>query len=328
MLTAKVASVPSSQLGPKAPQSLGPSIDPPATDALSVDDSDIVVLNSAIKAFLPSTHYPVLIGAQTLRRAADGDLIVASQTIPPGSQTTIFGVKVFVGSRHLILDDTTHAFSPKTENTIPHKPLGPDLLDGYAAQVVSIETMVVASQLITPDTQFTVSGHVISRDTNDVVLDGVSRSLIPENTGTAISHSISDPASTSSNIAIALPSGTAFIHHDFIITNTASSQSLVPEPTMIPVGTSSHHNLPSIVAAEASVLIAAEELSTAASPSSVHPSSDKIEIATQSMGRASESSPAKDFGSRGRGSVGVWCQVIAVVASAVVAGRFFGESDL
>ena len=59
------------------------------------------------------TPKPLAIGTYAVGRAAHGGIIVASRTIQPGQQITVEGTPVSVGTKKLVIGDTTHAFIPQ-----------------------------------------------------------------------------------------------------------------------------------------------------------------------------------------------------------------------
>ncbi len=62
----------------------------------------------------PPTPTPFLIDFQTIAQASNGALIVGSQTLSPGAQTTISGHVLSIGTNALILDGLTHALPSRT----------------------------------------------------------------------------------------------------------------------------------------------------------------------------------------------------------------------
>jgi len=129
------------------------------------------------------TPTPFVMGGQTIQKAADGALLVAGQMITPGSQATVSGAVVSVGSSNVIVDGTTHAY-PLT----PPKTATPVIVGGNTAHIFSDGGLVVAGQTITPGSQATISHAVVSVGSSNVVIDGTTHVFptMPSETATPL----------------------------------------------------------------------------------------------------------------------------------------------
>lgn len=82
--------------------------------AVSVGTNNVAV-DGTIHTFPPlavEIPTPLIVGGNTAQIAPNGGLVVASQTITPGAQTTVAGVAVSVGNDNVILDGATHSLAP------------------------------------------------------------------------------------------------------------------------------------------------------------------------------------------------------------------------
>jgi len=121
----------------------------------------------------PPTPTPFLIDFQTIAQASNGALILGSQTLSPGAQTTVSGHVLSIGTNALILDGTTHTLpSPST----PPTPI-PLLVGSQSIQIAPNGALLLGSQTLSAGTQTTISGHVLSIGTNALILDGLTHAL-------------------------------------------------------------------------------------------------------------------------------------------------------
>jgi len=85
--------------------------------AISVGSFDIVI-DGSTHALQPSESTPTAlsVGDKSVKTGADGAFVVGSQTLTAGQKTTISGTAISIGSSDIVVDGTTHSFSP---NTLP-----------------------------------------------------------------------------------------------------------------------------------------------------------------------------------------------------------------
>ncbi len=128
----------------------------------------------------PGAPAPLVIDGKTVHKASDGALLVAGQTLPPGSQATVSGAVISVDSSHVIVDGTTHAYLPKPPNTAT-----PLIVNGKTAEALSDGGLLIADQTLAPGSQATMSGAVVSVDNSNMIVDRVTHAL-PSKTETPL----------------------------------------------------------------------------------------------------------------------------------------------
>ena len=125
------------------------------------------------------------------------DVLSAPHTTHPGrpiessptSQTSISGVKVSVGSQQLVLDGTTHAFSPCIAAAPAIESVGPLALDGQPPQLDASGAASIAGQTVISGPQATSSKPFSSVGASYTTLDGIAHALVPEATSASIPQS-------------------------------------------------------------------------------------------------------------------------------------------
>ncbi len=133
---------------------------------ISVDSSSHVVVDSSTYAApvaAPSSGLPALNG-QSIQTAAGGGIVVAGSTVAPGSQATIAGHVIFAGSSNVIVDANTFSVPPALPTNLP-------AVNGQSIQTALGGGVVVAGSTIAPGSQATVSGHVVSAGSSNIVVD-------------------------------------------------------------------------------------------------------------------------------------------------------------
>ncbi len=123
--------------------------------------SDNVVIDGTNHAFPPmaaKTPTPLLVGANTAQRMPNGGLVVASQTLALGDQTTVAGVAVSIDSSKAIVDGTTHNLAP-IASTPPllivngaTTVIQPGIAGAYEAPVVNIGGQAMTLSQASPGT--------------------------------------------------------------------------------------------------------------------------------------------------------------------------------
>ena len=112
-----------------------------------------------------------LIGGQVISKGSNGEVVVESLTLSQGSQTTIAGTAVSVGSNGIIIDDTSHQLPSAVES--------PVYINGQAFQRLPGGDVVVDAQTLSINAVTTVSGLPISVGAKDVVVAGTTHNLDP-----------------------------------------------------------------------------------------------------------------------------------------------------
>lgn len=129
----------------------------------------------AIETLVDGIPLPVMAGGSPVQKAPNGAVLVAGQTIAQGSQATVSGAVVSVGSNNVVVDGTNHAFSHMAAETL---------------------TPIVAGQTFTPNpSPFSVAGTTISAGGPAATINGTIISL--QASGTLLVGSSMIPLSTS-----------------------------------------------------------------------------------------------------------------------------------
>jgi len=210
---------------------------------ISVGSSELVV-DASTHSLSPNTvgsdsfetPKPLSIAGYAVQKAADGDLVIAGQTISRGSQATISGHIISVGPSELVVDASTHSLPPNTVGSKLFETPKPLSIAGYAVQKAADGGLVIAGQTISRGSQATISGVVVSAGSIDVVVDGKTRISLPQFGDTATPISIESVVYTTSNIAITLSSGATFQSGGSVMTYLGSSTSVLTEPTKAVIG--------------------------------------------------------------------------------------------
>ena len=158
-----------------------------------VVDGNTQILPTAISAPPPQP----LIGGSTMQRAANGAVIIGGSNLPIGSQATIAGHVISVGSANVVVDGTTNALPT------PAPTASPILLNDQTIQRASNGDLIIGTSTVALGSQTTIEGHLISVGSNNVVLDSSSYAL-PAVAGATL---ISSPNASVQRNAITLPNG-------------------------------------------------------------------------------------------------------------------------
>ncbi len=114
---------------------------------------------------------PILIDGQRIWRDSNGDVVIGSVTLSPGSQTTIAGTPVSVGSTFVALAGSTFDLAPSQPTyTVP-------LIGGQTVSKAPDGAIVVGSLTVRQGSQTTISGTAVSVGSNDITIDGTSYAL-------------------------------------------------------------------------------------------------------------------------------------------------------
>ena len=153
---------------------------------------DNIVIGTTTHA-LP-TSAPVLIGGQSIVKAANGGVVIGTSTYSPGSQAQVSGKKLSVGVDSIVVGGTSYAIpTPSTADTmlVGKSPIsrGPD---GVA---------IVGGATIGLGSQSSINGHVVSVGASTIVLDGTSYAL-PSSAG-----AILQPSPPQQNLPVILMNG-------------------------------------------------------------------------------------------------------------------------
>ncbi len=114
---------------------------------------------------------PILIDGQRIWRDSNGDVVIGSVTLSPGSQTTIAGTPVSVGSTFVAVAGSTFDLAPSQPTyTVP-------LIGGQIVSKAPDGAIVVGSLTLRQGSQTTISGTAVSVGSNDITIDGTSYAL-------------------------------------------------------------------------------------------------------------------------------------------------------
>ena len=149
------------------------------------------------------TSTPVLIGGQSMVKAANGGLVIGTSTYPPGSQAQISDTALSVGVNSVVVGGTSYAIpTPGTAYT--------SLLDKIPITRAPDGGAIFEGGTVGLGSQSSMNGHLISVGASTVILDGTSYAL-PSSAGAVLQIPYSQPKApvTLTNGAVLTPGGTA-----------------------------------------------------------------------------------------------------------------------
>lgn len=162
---------------------------------------DNIIVDSTTHALPTST--PVLIGGQSMVKAANGGIVVGSSTYTPGSHARIADTAFSVGVDSVVVGGTSYAIpSPGPADTIP--------VDKLSISRAPDGGAVFGGRTIGLGSQTSINGHAISVAVSTVVLDGTSYAL-PSSAGAVLQtpHPQPNEAVTLTNGVVLTPGGTS-----------------------------------------------------------------------------------------------------------------------
>lgn len=114
---------------------------------------------------------PILPNGQRIWRDSNGDVVIGSVTLSPGSQTTIAGTPVSVGSTLVAVAGSTFDLAPSRPTyTVP-------LIDGQTVTEAPDGAVVIGSLTLGQGSQTTISGTALSVGSNKIMIDGTPYAL-------------------------------------------------------------------------------------------------------------------------------------------------------
>ena len=138
--------------------------------AISVGSTNIVV-DGSTQALPTAAPSPVVMGGVTaLPAPSGGGVLIGSSTLSVGSQATISGHAISVGSSNIVVDGSTQAIPAPSS-------LSPVVIGGITAQTALNGGVVIGSSTLVAGAQATVSGHAISVGSSNIVIDGTTQAL-------------------------------------------------------------------------------------------------------------------------------------------------------
>ena len=163
---------------------------------------DSIVIGSTTHELPTST--PVLVGGQSMVKAANGGVVIGTSTYPPGIQAQISDTTLSVGVENVVVGSTTYAMPTHVtadtafidSQSISRAPDGGAILQGDSTIGLGVQS--------------SINGHVISVGASTVVVDGVSYAL-PSSVGAVLQAppaQVDEPV-TLTNGAVLIPGGSA-----------------------------------------------------------------------------------------------------------------------
>ena len=148
------------------------------------------------------TSTPVLVGGQSLVKAANGGVVIGTSTYPPGSQAQISDTALSVGVENVVVGDTTYAMpTPVAADTA--------FIDSQSiSRALNGGAILQGGSTIGLGVQSSINGHAISVGASTVVIDGVSYAL-PSSVGAVLQAPQVDEPVTLTNGAVLIPGGSA-----------------------------------------------------------------------------------------------------------------------
>ncbi|KAL8717922.1 MAG: hypothetical protein Q9225_004886 [Loekoesia sp. 1 TL-2023] len=153
---------------------------------------------------LPGTpvDLPLVVDGQAVRKDSNGQIIIGTSTLAPGSQVTVAGHDISVGSSTVVIDQNTYTL-PKTAGTVQVPSLqgtatmAPLMIDGQFVSKDASGHLIVGTSTIPLGSQLTMADHIISAASDKVIMDH-STYILPTTAG-----AVETPAPT----PITLPNG-------------------------------------------------------------------------------------------------------------------------
>ena len=137
-----------------APAVNGPAVNSPVTNPPATSVNNPVVVAS------PS---PVFVAGSTAAPASNGGVVIASSTYAPGSQATVGGQVISVGTNNIVQSGTTQNVPTQTEPT-------PVLVGGNSIESAPSGGVVIASSTYEPGFTAQVAGTPISVGSSNIVV--------------------------------------------------------------------------------------------------------------------------------------------------------------
>ena len=134
-------------------------------------DGSIFALSGVVVPTAFAAPAPLAVAGQAIQTAPNGGIIAAGQTIAQGSQATVSGTVLSVGSSNIVLGSSTYALPANT----------PPAVVGQAIQPAPSGGLVVVGQTVAQGQKATISGTVVSVGSSNFVL-GSSTYALPANT--------------------------------------------------------------------------------------------------------------------------------------------------
>ena len=125
------------------------------------------------------TPAPLSVDGNPVLKAANGGLLVAGTTIPPGSTTSLLGHIIAANSDNVVLDGKTHSLAPVTPYPVETPTLTPLDIANQPVLIAANGDLVVAGSTIPQGSTTSLLGHAISVGSDNVILDGTTHAFGP-----------------------------------------------------------------------------------------------------------------------------------------------------
>ena len=160
---------------PKAP-TIGSAINEPiVAGGITFQPSTIQGSNT----FASETPAPLSVDGNPILQAANGDLIVAGTTIPPGSTASLLGHSIVANFDNVIVDGTTHSLAPVTAYPAESPTSTPLEIANQPVLIAANGDLVVAGSTITQGSTTRLLNHAISVGSDNVIVDGTTHAFAP-----------------------------------------------------------------------------------------------------------------------------------------------------
>ncbi|KAM0802792.1 hypothetical protein BDR22DRAFT_94855 [Usnea florida] len=127
----------------------------------------------------PETPAPLSVNGNPVLKAANGDLIVAGTTIPPGSTAKLLGHSLVANFDNVIVDGTTHSLAPVTAYPAETPTSTPLEIANQPVLIATNGDLVVAGSTIAQGSTTRLLHHAISVGSDNVVVDGTTHTFAP-----------------------------------------------------------------------------------------------------------------------------------------------------
>ena len=125
------------------------------------------------------TPAPLSVDGNPVLQAANGDLIVAGTTIPPGSTAKLQGHSIVANFDNVIVDGTTHSLAPVTAYPAETPTSTPLEIANQPVLIAANGDLVVAGSTIAQGSTTRLLHHAISVGSDNVVVDGTTHAFAP-----------------------------------------------------------------------------------------------------------------------------------------------------
>ena len=288
--------------------------------------SDNLVLGGSIHEISPSSPQsapPLIISGDTAQIAPDGNLVIASQTLEPGTQTTLSGGVLSVGSQNIVLNGVTNSF--------PSKVSTPLVINDQTIQSAFSSDFISASQTFPHGTQPTISEAAISINPDNSVSASLPSTTTPTNiqtfppflVGFQTIHQAPNGAIVVASQTIPPGSEATISGHILyvgadgeIVLDGTSTQAFLPSVTLVTVALGEDDDLDSLSTTSppnSTALTTTGEASTLKSAMSTVASGSSSNVAT----KASSIHTAGASSKRVSGLHMVYCWIVAFVTAVV-----------